>query len=125
MALNASWRRPIGQTVRLVIKAERVEMQITDAEPWFGCTIGDVAMTIIAQNAHPESAEAHFASVFTANYQAIAAVFPEFARLSELAKLSHICDFLAQLCSKAEAEIALTDARPSIKMRLEAILTGI
>jgi hypothetical protein len=76
-------------------------------------------MVVTAKGAPDDSPEARFARAFTAHYEAISRVLPEFARLSKLAKLSEIFNFAASVRARLETEFASIDKTEETRAILE------
>jgi hypothetical protein len=75
-------------------------------------------MTVTARGAEERSPEARFAAAFTAHYAAIGAVFREFARLAELAKLSEAVGFCAGIRAALTKAVGEVDGRAEVRAAL-------
>jgi hypothetical protein len=121
-ALDIARRNRSGRAVKFVILAAKVNADTEVQNDAIECAVGDITMGVLVSDPDEGSPEVRWADEFTRNYRAIAAVFPEFARLAELAKLNTIVSELAKARIAFEQLVANTDESEFVTQQLQPFL---
>jgi hypothetical protein len=88
---------PITGTPHFTIEATGIAFCTATRDRVDMAIFGEIMMIVRAKDASPQSSAWRFAEAFSKHYDAIAAVFPEFARLAELIRLSKIFWFISRV----------------------------
>jgi hypothetical protein len=103
------------------IEAGPLQFVCLDHDDGWRFEVGEISMRVVARGADPGSAEDQFARAFTSHWKTIASVFPEFARLEELTKLSELFGGACAIRNAIRDAMARIDETAAVSQALDRI----